>query len=250
MRIPTKLRKQPVIEAAFEIRYSRETQVSEIVPGFLFHALGCTKPVISMPPSQIPKNVREQDDQLHYAVVSRLEFEGYHIGLSDHGIIISTNIKYEGWTEFCSFILTVYEQLNKLLPYKNIIRYSLKYIDFFKEINDESLFGKLNMDITMAGESMSSYPLSLRLDGIDGEFINTIQVVSHALVLSEGDTYDKKGLILDIETSKSVNDDKTIQEFNINTKSLLDELHECNKLTFFKCLKESTIQELEPVYAQ
>lgn len=250
MRIPTKLRKQPVIEAAFEIRYSRETQVSEIVPGFLFHALGCTKPVISMPPSQIPKNVREQDDQLHYAVVSRLEIDGYLIGLSDHGVIISTKIKYEGWTEFCTFILKVYEQLNKLLSHNNIIRYSLKYVDFFKEINDEPLFSKLNMDLTMAGESVSTYPLSLRLDSVDGEFINTIQVVSHALVLIENDSYDKKGLILDIETSKSVNDNKKVQEFNTNTKNLLDELHECNKLTFFKCLKESTIQELDPVYSE
>lgn len=60
MLIPTSLSKQPVIEAAFEMRFSKETQISEIVPWFLFHALGCTKPVISLPPSQIPKNVREE----------------------------------------------------------------------------------------------------------------------------------------------------------------------------------------------
>lgn len=249
MRIPTKLQKQPVIEAAFEIRYSRETQVSEIVPGFLFHALECKKPVISLPPSQIPKNVREEDEQLHYAPVSRLEIDDYLIGLSDHGVIISTYKKYEGWTEFCSFILKVYQELSKLLPSSNIIRYSLKYVDFFRVLDtSSSLFNKLNMDLTMAGDSMISNPLTLRIDKTEGEFTNTIQVISHALVLMQGESYEQKGLILDIETSKSIKNDISIQELDKNTKDILDQLHECNKSTFFKCLKESTIEEFDPIY--
>ncbi|WP_343665812.1 TIGR04255 family protein [Enterobacter sp.] len=248
MRIPTSLKKQPVIEAAFELRYSKETQVSEIVPGFLFHALGCKKPVMSLPPSQIPKNVREDDEQLHYAIISRLEVEDYYIGLSDHGIVISTSGTYKGWTHFKSMILKVLVELDKLNLNNNISRYSVKYVDFFESKDSDNLFPKLNIDVVMAGESMSSYPITLRLDKPDQTFDNIIQVVSHALVLSSNDTYNRNGLILDIDTVKRITDESEITSFNNDRQSALDKLHECNKITFFSCIRESTLEELEPVY--
>ncbi|MGF7989590.1 TIGR04255 family protein [Klebsiella pneumoniae] len=229
MRIPTSLKKQPVIEAAFELRYPKDTQVSEIVPGFLFHALGCKKPVISLPPSQIPKNVREDDEQLHYALVSRLEVEDYFIGLSDHGIVISTSGAYKGWTHFKSMILKV-------------------LVDFFEAKDNDNLFPKLNIDVVMAGESMSSYPLTLRLDKPHQSFDIIIQVVSHALVLANNETYNRNGLILDIDTIKRIQDESELISFNSDRQSALDQIHECNKITFFSCIRESTLEELEPVY--
>lgn len=248
MRIPTSLQKQPVIEAAFELRYSKDTQVSEIVPGFLFHALGCKKPVISLPPSQIPKNVREDDEQLHYAIVSRLEVEDYYIGLSDHGIVISTSGAYKGWTDFKKMILKVLVELDKLNLNNNISRYSVKYVDFFEAKESDNLFPKLDIDVLMAGESMSFYPLTLRLDKPDQEFDSIIQVVSHALVMSGGETYNRNGLILDIDTVKRISGETEILSFNNDRKSALDKLHECNKKTFFSCIRESTLEELGPIY--
>lgn len=248
MRIPTSLKKQPVIEAAFELRYTKDTQVSEIVPGFLFHALGCTKPVISMPPSQVPKNVREDDEQLHYAIVSRLEVDDYYIGLSDHGIVISTAGTYKGWTDFKSMILKVLIELDKLKLNNNISRYSVKYVDFFEAKESDNLFPKLNIDVSMGGHSMSSYPLTLRLDKSDQEFVSVIQVVSHALVLTAGETYNRSGLILDIDTIKNISGESEIFLFNDNRNGALDKLHDCNKVTFFSCIRESTLEELGPVY--
>ncbi|EIV2296791.1 TPA: TIGR04255 family protein [Klebsiella pneumoniae] len=248
MRIPTSLKKQPVIEAAFELRYPKDTQVSEIVPGFLFHALGCKKPVISLPPSQIPKNVREDDEQLHYALVSRLEVEDYFIGLSDHGIVISTSGAYKGWTHFKSMILKVLVELDKLHLNNNISRYSIKYVDFFEAKDNDNLFPKLNIDVVMAGESMSSYPLTLRLDKPHQSFDIIIQVVSHALVLANNETYNRNGLILDIDTIKRIQDESELISFNSDRQSALDQIHECNKITFFSCIRESTLEELEPVY--
>ncbi|MEQ4450959.1 TIGR04255 family protein [Kosakonia sacchari] len=248
MRIPTSLKRQPVIEAAFELRYSKDTQVSEIVPGFLFHALGCKKPVISLPPSQIPKNVRADDEQLHYAIVSRLEVEDYYIGLSDHGIVISTSGAYKSWSHFKNMILNVLIELDKLNLNNNISRYSIKYVDFFEAKESDNLFPKLNIDVLMAGESMSSYPLSLRLDKPDQEFDSIIQVISHALVLSNNDTYNRNGLILDIDTVKKISSESEITSFNNDRRASLDKLHECNKITFFSCIRESTLQELGPIY--
>ncbi|EOC1318221.1 TIGR04255 family protein, partial [Cronobacter turicensis] len=112
----------------------------------------------------------------------------------------------------------------------------------------DNLFPKLNIDVLMAGQSMSSYPLTLRLDKPDQEFDSIIQVVSHALVLSGGDTYNRNGLILDIDTVKKISGETEISSFNNDRQSALDKLHECNKITFFSCIRESTLEELGPVY--
>lgn len=250
MRIPTTLKKQPVIEAAFELRYSRETQISEIVPGFLFHSLGCNQHIFNTPTSQIPKNVRDTDENLHYAVISRLEFKGYYIGVSDHGIIISTKTNYEGWTDFRNSILRVITELKKLNLNNNIIRYSLKYVDFFPSDKKISQLQKLNIDISMAGESIADNPLTLRVERNEDEYTNVIQILSHALVISENGQFDKKGMVLDIETVHTLKKNEDIERFTSNTEEILDRIHKCNKLAFFGCLREETIKELEPEYSE
>lgn len=249
MPTPTSLEKQPVIEASFELRYPKETQVSEIIPGFLFHALNCTKPIINLPPSQIPRQVREMDEQLHYSAVSQLEVGDYTVGISDHGIIVSTRGQYYGWTAFKETIIRVINELNKLNLNQHIIRYSLKYVDFFESQNDKSLFHKLNMNFEMAGQSLSTNPLTLRVDLNKDDFVNVIQVLTHALVTSQNGSFNKKGMILDIETVKTVSMQNESNDFINGLEKHLDRIHDCNKDKFFECLKKETINELGPIYS-
>ncbi|AKR86483.1 TIGR04255 domain protein [Klebsiella pneumoniae UHKPC02] len=139
-------------------------------------------------------------------------------------------------------------ELDKLHLNNNISRYSIKYVDFFEAKDNDNLFPKLNIDVVMAGESMSSYPLTLRLDKPHQSFDIIIQVVSHALVLANNETYNRNGLILDIDTIKRIQDESELISFNSDRQSALDQIHECNKITFFSCIRESTLEELEPVY--
>ncbi|CAH6333186.1 TIGR04255 family protein [Pantoea agglomerans] len=249
-RIPTSLAKQPLIEAVFELRYSKETQISEIMPGFLFHALNCEKPITHTQASQIPKNVRDADEDMHYAVISRLEFEGYYIGLSDHGITISSiSSNYEGWSAFKKVILRVIEEVGKLKVNESVMRYAIKYVDFFKSNQDgSSQLDKLDLNISLAGEDVLNDPINLRVDKNNKDYSNGIQILSHALVLTESGTYERKGMILDIETARYIKSDNELKDFISNTDSALDNIHQCNLKTFFSCLKDTTIEELEPIY--
>ncbi|WP_394550025.1 TIGR04255 family protein [Pantoea sp. SGAir0183] len=249
-RIPTSLEKQPLIEAVFELRYSKRKQISEIMPGFLFHALDCKKPITNTQASQIPKNVREADEDMHYAVISRLEFEGHSIGLSDHGITISSiSSNYESWSAFKKVILRVIEEVGKLKVNEDVIRYAIKYVDFFKAHQDgSSHLDKLNLNISLAGDDILNAPINLRVDKDDENYSTIIQILSHALVLTESGAYEDKGMILDIETARYIKSDAELEDFISNTDSALDNIHECNLKTFFSCLKDSTIEELGPKY--
>ncbi|HEB1508345.1 TPA: TIGR04255 family protein, partial [Escherichia albertii] len=123
-----------------------------------------------------------------------------------------------------------------------------KYVDFFPKEDDSNLFDKLNVSLNMAGESMSNYPINIRIDKNEGAFLNIIQILSHALVMSDNGEFNKKGLILDIDSIRQITNTDEIDKFKNEPKKILDDLHACNKLAFFSCLKESTIQELEPSY--
>lgn len=249
MRTPTSLKLQPVIEASFELRFSLDTQISEIVPGYLFHSLDCQKPVENLPGSQIPKNVRDSDENLHYVILHRLEWDNYHIGISDHGISLSSSLKYDGWTQFKEAILTIINEIKKLKLHDKLIRYSLKYVDFFEKTDSEtSLFDKLNIEFQLHGESLGGNQLSLRLEKKEDDFDTAIQILTHALVLSEDGSFNKKGLILDIDTIKNLTNDEDVKTFNNSCEGFLKSIHDKNKLAFFKCLKESTIESLEPIY--
>ncbi|CAI0837211.1 Uncharacterised protein [Serratia quinivorans] len=250
MQIPTYLKSQPVIEAALEIRFNKETQISEIIPGYLFHSFNCKKPIVNLPNSQIPKNVRDADEQLHYSILHTLELEKYLVGISDHGIVISTNNFYDGWSEFKATITSVINALSKLNINDKIERIGMKYIDFFEsKEKGECLFDKLNIEFNLAGESLNKNKLSLRLEKKDGDFSTIIQILSHARVLSDDGEFNKKGLILDIDTVKNLDTDKDVRDFIENTERYLNEIHDHNKITFFSCLKDSTIESLSPVYS-
>lgn len=44
----------------------------------------------------------------------------------------------------------------------------------------------------MAGESMSNYPINIRIDKNEGAFLNIIQILSHALVMSDNGEFNKR----------------------------------------------------------
>jgi hypothetical protein len=81
--LPKKLKKEPLIDAIFEIRFLSDFQASEIIPGFLFSKLGGKKSVISLPAAQLPKTVREGDPNLKFSPTVQLDWEAFSIYIGD-----------------------------------------------------------------------------------------------------------------------------------------------------------------------
>ncbi|MGM7737833.1 TIGR04255 family protein [Yersinia enterocolitica] len=251
MRIPTALKKPPLIEVAFELRFSRETQISEIIPGFLFHELNCDKPIINLPASQIPKHVRDTDENLSYAPLSRLEWNNNFISVSDNGIVVASNDSYKNWTDFKSIILRIIEVINKLHISNKIIRYSLKYIDFLPKQNETvPSFNKLNIKLLLAEDEVGNDNLTIRLERESNEFITVLQVATHAQIISDDGIPDRTGLIIDIDTIKTINTESEVNYFIANLEEELNNIHTDNKTSFFKYLKSTTIDEFDPIYEE
>ena len=86
--LPTKLKKEPIVDAVFEIRFKSVAPVSMILPGVFFSRLDGEKTLSELPAAQIPKHVRDIDPNLQFAPTQQIQWNGFVISFSDKSIVI------------------------------------------------------------------------------------------------------------------------------------------------------------------
>jgi len=244
--LPKKLNKEPLIDAVFEIRFTSVFPAGGILPGLLFGKLDGYKTLEQLPVAQLPQAIRDADQNLHFAPLSRLDWERYYISVGDHSVSISFKPPYPGWGNFKPAITQVMEALKEASFIKSIERYALKYIDLLPATDLREQVDFVNFDVTLAGHKLESEAFQLRLEIPKDGFIHAVQVVSSAeAILQSGES--RQGLIVDVDTiaiQKSISFDELLSDFS----DKLEAIHQANKKMFFDCLKPKTVAALEPEY--
>jgi len=125
-------------------------------------------------------------------------------------------------------------------------RYSMKYIDLIPIKNISDQIASVNLNIILDDHKLEKEVFQFRIEIADGEFINAVQIVSSGVVTTRGKT-TKEGLIIDIDTIRKV-DNLDIKTFLSELQERLENIHQKNKVMFFKCLTPTTLEILEPIY--
>lgn len=244
MLTPTHLGKQPIIATTLQLTYSEQAQISETVPAFLFLKFERAYKIENLPGSQIPKNVREGDEKLHLAPISRIQLDNYILTFSDRGISIKIKNEYSGWINFKKIITDVIDKLTELDIEKYMDRVLLSYVNFFdnNEYSTEHILDLLNINISLNQENQNKNKIDLRIEKSENSITANIRILNKALARSKAnDEFSVKGLILDITCSQEFNND------SMNFINILDNIHSANKKIFFDCLNIDTIESLNPV---
>src|SRR5688572_11866225 len=110
LRIPKRLRRPPLIEAVFEVRFSPRADIaSELIPGLLFPVLKSRFPKSEQTQlGAIPKALRAQSTELRYSHTFKFHGNGSTALLGDHVMGLSVVLPYPGWAEFrqsCRFVV-------------------------------------------------------------------------------------------------------------------------------------------------
>lgn len=242
--IPKRLRKEPLIEAIWEIRFQSDTEMAgELLPGLLFENFKDSYPKIeSLPAANLPPPLLKIDKKLKYSPTIRLAGERYSIQIGGHVVSLSCSRPYTGWAVFKQEILRIADKLKEtnLLSFPE--RFSLRYIDIISF--DEADLSVLNVAIRVGNHKIIKYPFYLRTEISDKDFIHIIQIVSPSQV----NTITKElfsGILIDIDT---IYDNKMTEDFWYNFYNILDYAHDRNKYMFFSLLTSQTIVKLEPEY--
>lgn len=247
MRIPTLLKKEPLFEVLFELRFdSKVESVAEVLPGLLYSKLSKDYDnIVKLPASGIPADIRKRDPAFRYTPLVKLEGnKQFSVQIGEHVISLACAKPYSGWEKFGDEICRLMEHLKDTGLITNPERFSLKYIDII-ELNESPCFGiaPLKVAIKLGAEDIVAHPVHLRTELEEDEYVHIIQIASPASVTLRDKT-KLQGTIVDIDTVC----------MNLNTdfwgafKKQLNKAHEINKEKFFNLLKVETIKALDPVY--
>ena len=243
MKLPVHLKKSPLHEATFEIRQEDNIPLSSIIPGILY-PLDKNLIIESQVASQIPKAIREKDQNLRYAPVCAIKKDGQILLISDHSISICIPKNYLGWENFKSTIIKYLDIFDKNHLLNKISRISLRYLNLIEPITQSDISQDLKFSACLEKDLLTNSPFSFTATLTNGDnYFSRLQIANPAsLNNNEGQHFE--GTIIDIDTYFSCSQ-KYYQE---NRDSVLDKLHSINKEIFFKTISDNTLDRLGAEY--
>lgn len=246
-KIPVKLKKEPLLEAVWEIRFtSTKPSVGDLLPGLIYKALSDKYPnIVRLPAADIPASIAEHDFNLRYVPKIRLEGGNHAIQIGEHVLSLSCRRPYSGWRVFSADIRTVIGVVRDTALINQLERFSMKYIDVI-ELNQPPDLSCLNIELKLGGYEINTRPVQLRTEIKEDELVHVIQIVSPAEAALPGDPRRFTGVLLDIDTISSIKNKGSWDE----VESRLDTVHLAAKKMFFELLTLETIEKLEPEYEE
>ena len=244
--LPKKLKKEPLIDAVFEIRFTSTFPAGAILPGLMFGKLDGNKTLEALPVAQLPQSMRDAEPNLRFAPLHRLDWEHFYVNVGDHSVSIGVKHPYPGWSSFKLVITKVMDALKDASFIKAVERYALKYVDLLPATSLREQVNFVNFDVTLAGHKLENEKFQLRIEIPKNGFIHAIQVVSSVTATSQSGE-PKQGLIVDVDTI-ALQEGISFDELLSNFSDKLETIHQANKQIFFDCLKPQTVTALEPEY--
>jgi uncharacterized protein (TIGR04255 family) len=233
LAIPKRLRKEPLLEAIWEIRFTSDIgSVEELLPGLIYSELRSefTK-TETLPVKSLPQELIRNDPNLKYMPSVKLHGTQYDVQIGNHVLALNCRLPYPGWERFELKI----NELSKIVQNTGLIskpeRFSLKYIDLIS-FDDSSMSG-LNVSVRLGDITLSDKPIQLRTEIHEGDFTSILQVLSPVKAVVKDGT-PKEGILVDIDTIYLKND------FWNNQDTLLNTAHSKCKYYFFELLKKET----------
>lgn len=241
--MPAKLRKSPLLEALFEVRFVPVVEgAGDVLPGLIFGSLRSKYPrVEQLPAAGVPRAIRASQEALIYQASHRLHGSGgASIQLGDRLGAVSTT-SYPGWAGFRSMILELVGALGATGLIKTVERFSFRYINVLTTSGDGKQLPLLNLNVELVGRSPDERGFLLRTELGSGDITSTVQIAPNATAKGPNNV-EISGLLVDIDTVvKSPG-----STFANEPAPDLEKAHRVVKETFFSLLTKETLTGLGP----
>lgn len=133
-KIPARLKKEPLLEAVWEIRFSSaKPSVVDLLPGLLFQALPDRfTNIVRLPTPDIPLTIAENYPHLRYLPKIQMEYGNQAVQIGEHVVSLSCRRPYSGWKTFSRDIRELATVVQKTGLIDELERFSLKYVDLIE----------------------------------------------------------------------------------------------------------------------
>lgn len=245
--VPARLRREPLYEAVWEIRFQAKQPVLELLTGSLFAELskrgwGLTG-VSHLPASNIPLPMRQVDPNLRYVPVVKLDGSPLSVSLGERVIVMSCLRPYIGWAVFGARIKELATVLEGTGFLERPERFSLKYLDIIEGSGD---LDALSVQVSVGARKLRSEPLQVRTELKTGEMLHIVEIGLPAqIALKTGERLQGTAVSTDTICLASADVDEFWRRFDVR----LEEVHSANKELFFDLLSDETLKNLEPEFS-
>lgn len=240
IRLPKQLGNCPLVDALIEIRFTSALDRNAVF-GYIYGLIKDSYPsrVINLPISQIPAQVRDNDPNLQFKPLYRLEGKDTILQLGPDVICLSSKIPYIGWDNLSRAAENIFEKLSQAGAIQRVLRLGHRYVNFF----EGNIEDKLNMSVKFVNK-YQTLNMQIRSEVCDGNFINTLQYSNSAVYRPTPASIEKKGSLIDIDTFRMYDDNHFLE----NISNEINAAHSSEKALFYSLLKDSFILDLNPEY--
>ncbi len=248
--LPKRLKKDPLIDAVFEVRFSSAmpaVPASSILPGFFFSKVqGDAKQIERLPVSDFPMELRQSDLNLRFQPLHRLHLDGFLISIGDASVGLACKRPYRGWAEFKEKIIKTIEMLKDSSVIGEIDRYSMRYVNIICDDDRVPSLSQTNLDIKLGKLVLSSEPFGFRVEIARDGLMQVVNIAAPAIATLP-DEADRQGMLIDIDVFCDLQE-KNFSVFAASLSDKLEKMHLTCKEIFYECLTSETIERLEPDY--
>ena len=241
--LPRVLNKCPLVDALIELRFAPSPSINRNVVFALIYAQIkdlFDGPVVNLPLSQIPEQVRSTDPNLRFKPLSRIEGKSAILQVGTDVICISSKIPYIGWEQLSGLAIDVIRRIEKTGVLYKVLRLGHRYVNFFS--ND------ILEDLSIHLDSIDGYSTlgkQFRIDLKEGEYNNAVQVSNTARYRPSIESPEQSGSLIDIDTSREYSNGFVFLD---NITGELNNAHSSEKKLFYSLLGAGLLESLDPVY--
>jgi uncharacterized protein (TIGR04255 family) len=247
MTLPQKLGKEPLVEAAFELRFKPKALMSSILPGLVYAKFSGDKTIEQMPIADLPPPILATlDPNLRYAPAIRIHWQNFLILSGNQSAGLSCKLPYPGWSAgFKPAILQLASLIGEAAIVETVERFSLKYTNIIPA--DLGVVTSVaDFTLRLGRTDAANNLFQIRAEIPKDDLISIVQIAAQASVTFP-DGSNRKGVAIDVDTIAPLNN-APFAFFLENAPENLDRVHSEAKAIFFGCLRPDTIAKLEPVY--
>jgi uncharacterized protein (TIGR04255 family) len=245
VRIPLKLKVDPILEAVAEIRFAAPpSDIGAVLPGLLLAELSDLVAKHSrLPASEIPPHMRQNGD-LRYVPLHQLSGERAAIQVADRALGISTLGNYPGWAIFKPMAIRVFEVAAKRNLFGRIERISVKYVNLLEATDGASQLALTHLKLEIGDWKFETNPVQLRVELKKENLVGIVQLSSLYTAANESNRAERHGLVVDVDVICNGPFDSGLKDID----KALDVAHSFEKELFYELVKPEVVERYEPEY--
>lgn len=237
--LPSKLTPCPIVDAAFEIRFTTSTPWIEL-PGLVAKLLDKKyKGRKELPLFGMPEEWKQRIPGAVHIPLYQFTSEQFVVNLGPQVIgLCARSMSYPGWNEIERELKTFLHSITSAGFMEEGARLGVRYTDFF----DRNIFDNVNLAVSIQGKPIQDQERQFTTVFQEGPMTVRLVLANAAVMQNAG---ARRGSVLDVDVAFDAMD------FDLNPENVLErftQAHAVIKTLFFGLIDDELLAALNPEY--